>query len=187
MLFYYPTFLSGEYHSLYINSNDLPSTLASIAGLWGEVLPENPFDYIFLEEYFNKQYEAENQFEEMFGIFSLLAIIVACLGLYGMSSFMTHQRRKEIAIRKVHGSNFPGLLLLLYKDFFVLILLSLVISSPFIYWFGDRWLSNFSFRINLSWAVFILPLIILVLISIITSIIQTVKASLENPTYALRY
>ena len=187
MLFYYPTWMNNKFLSIHINSKNLQETLSSIRNLYNESLYDNPLEYFFLDEYYNRQYRAYNQFENMFGTFAILAIIVACLGLYGLSFFIVNHRKMEIGIRKVHGSSIIQIIRILYREFTMLILFSLLIASPVIYWLGNMWLSNFAFRVNVNWPVFVIPLMILLIMTITTSVVQTVRSAVENPVNILRY
>ncbi len=187
MLFYYPTWMNNKFLSIHINSKNLQETLSSIRNLYNEALYDNPLEYFFLDEYYNRQYRADNQFENMFGAFAVLAIIVACLGLYGLSFFIVNHRKMEIGIRKVHGSSIIQIITILYREFIMLILFSLLIASPIIYWLGNKWLSNFAFRVDLNWPIFVIPLMILLIMTITTSVVQTVRSAVENPVNVLRY
>ena len=149
--------------------------------------PNAPFQYAFLDEQFEQAYRDEKQFGSLFGVFASLAIFIACLGLFGLSSFMANQKTKEIGVRKVLGASVQSIVVLLYQNFLMLVIISMIISLPVIYFIMDTWLDNYSFRINMPWWVFIISTSILLLVSFITVSYQTLKAALANPVRSLRY
>jgi putative ABC transport system permease protein len=148
--------------------------------------PGNPFDYYFLDVFFNTQYKDEQQFGKIFSMFSVLAIVIACLGLWGLASFTTAQKLKEISIRKVLGASVTGILSLLSWDFMKLVLISSVIAIP-LTWYGiDQWLSGFAFRIGLQWDLFVVPVIVLAAIALGTVSLQILRGANTNPAKVLR-
>jgi putative ABC transport system permease protein len=153
-----------------------------------KAFPDNPFDYFFLDTFFNRQYKNERQFGSVFGFFAALAIFVACLGLFGLASFTAIQRTKEIGIRKVLGSTVPAIFVLLSKDFLKLVLLANLIAIPVVWYVMDSWwLNTFTFRIDLGVSVFVLAAAISVIIAMVTVSYQSVTAALNNPVKSLRY
>lgn len=153
---------------------------------WTNFFPGNPFEYFFLDEHFQEQYKADKQFGKTFGLFAVLAIIVACLGLFGLVSFVTVQRTKEIGIRKISGAGVPGILVLLTKDFIKPILISFAIASPLTYFLVKKWLNNYAFKIDINLWMFILPAIMILIIAFVTISTQTLKAASANPVKSLR-
>lgn len=186
ILYIYPTFSSWNYFSINLSTNQISSTIAEIEGHYKRIFAGNPFDFFFLDEYFNDQYSSDQQFQKVFGVFSMLAILVALLGLFGLSTLMMAQRSKEISIRKVLGAKIASIVLLLSKEFIKLILIGGVIAAPVIFIWSKSWLSSFAFRIDLDWSVFVIPTFLLFLISLITIGYQTIKAAIQNPVEALR-
>lgn len=178
---------SRGFFSLKVSTENLPATLAAIEAQWMAFFPGNPFDYFFLDEHFNQQYRADLRFGEVFGVFALLAIIVACLGLFGLASFMVAQRTKEIGIRKVLGAPVVGIVGLLTKTYAILVLVAFVLAVPAAYYVMDQWLLNFAARIDLSWWLFVGPGLLVLLIAIAAVGVQTVKAAIANPVKSLRY
>ncbi|MEL7146614.1 MAG: ABC transporter permease, partial [Bacteroidota bacterium] len=176
----------SDYYSLRIKSADMPKTLAFIEENWRLAYGEQPLDYYFLDDHYNKQYRAELNFGTIFGLFSILAIIVACLGLFGLASFMTELRLKEVSVRKVLGASFSSLWTMLTTDFLKLVCLAIVISFPLSWWLMDHWLNNFASRINLSVTLFLIPALLLILISIATVSYHTIKTALLNPVDCLK-
>jgi len=172
--------------SVSIKGDDVPATIAALKKTWDRVAPQRPFLYHFLDESFGKQYEADRNFGQLFTLFSLLAIAIACLGLFGLSTFMAQQRIKEIGIRKVLGSSVMGIVLLLSKDFVKLIFLAAVIAVPLCWWAMNQWLQGFAYRINLGPVVFLEAAVIALAVAVVTIGWQAVKAAQANPIRSLR-
>jgi putative ABC transport system permease protein len=177
---------SRSYYSLKVETNNISETIAHAQAVWDDIFPGNPFEYFFLDDHFNRQYQADLRFGKVFGFFAGLAIFVACLGLFGLSSFMATQRTKEIGVRKVLGASIASILALLSKDFVKLILAACVISIPIAYLILQNWLHNYAFHIDLSWWLFVLPMLAVLFIAIFTVSFQSLKAALANPVDTLR-
>ena len=131
-------------------------------------------------------YAELDRLARIIGAFTLIAILISCLGLFGLSAFAAEQRTKEVGIRKVLGASVAGIVALLSKDFLKLVLIALVFASPLAYWFMEKWLDNFAYRINIQWWVFALAGAIAVVVAFLTVSFQSVKAALANPVEALR-
>ncbi len=153
---------------------------------WKKFFPGNTFEYFFLDDHFNDQYKADQRFGQVFGLFTGLAILVACLGLFGLASFTTLQRTKEIGIRKVLGASVGGILKLLYREFALLLLLAFFVSAPLAWFAISKWLQGYAFRIDMQWIFFVLPFAIITGIAWLTVSFQSVKAALANPVNSLR-
>jgi putative ABC transport system permease protein len=153
---------------------------------WTKFFPGNTFEYFFLDDHFDEQYKADQRFGQVFGLFTSLAILVACLGLFGLASFTTLQRTKEIGIRKVLGASVGNILNLLYREFALLLIIAFVITVPLAWMTSSNWLQNYAFRINIQWIYFVLPFIAIVAIALITVSFQSIKAALANPAKSLR-
>jgi putative ABC transport system permease protein len=177
----------GKYLSLKVRSQNLQKTIQTIQTEWDEVFPEAPFDYFFLDENYNIQYGQDQQEARIFGIFSVLAVIIACMGLFGLTLYATIRRTKEIGIRKVMGAPITNILQLLTKESGVLLIISSVIAIPFAYWFVNNQLQEYANRINITPWLFIVPVLMVILISLFTVAFQTIKTALANPVEALRY
>lgn len=175
-----------SYYSIKVGTDQLTSTIASISSIWQDVLPGNPFDYFFLDEHFAAQYAADQRFGRLFTLFSVLAIIVSCLGLFALVAFIAERRRKEIGIRKVLGASVPGLVAMLSKDFMRLVFIALVIATPIAWYLMNNWLNNFAERMDIKWWTFALAGIIAIGIAMLTMSYQSLKAALANPVNALR-
>ncbi|MEP6737960.1 MAG: FtsX-like permease family protein, partial [Chryseolinea sp.] len=174
------------YFTVNLEMNNLQETISSIRQKYEVIFPGNPFDYFFLNDYFNRQYVADQQFGNILGLFTCLALIIAALGLYGLTIFIVSQRTKELALRMILGATMSSIIRLFSKDFVRLIIISNVIVLPAVYFLADRWLANFAFRINIGWTIFFIPLLVLMTISITTISIQTIKTGLGNPIKSLR-
>jgi len=172
--------------SVNISSANVPKTIAAVESKWKTMIPNRPFSYFFLDEFFDKQYRSEVRFGKLFLNFALLAIFISCLGLLGLASYSTMQRTKEIGIRKVMGASVGGIVNLLSKDFLILVLISFIIAAP-IAWYGmHRWLKDFAYRIDISWWVFVLAAVLAVVIALATISFQAIKAAMANPVKSLR-
>ena len=154
--------------------------------VWKKFLPEAPYDYTFLDNRFEKLYEAEQKQGTIFTVFAFIAIFIACLGLLGLSAFAISQRVKEIGIRKVLGANAGNIVGLLSKDFLKLVLVAAVIASPLAWYFMHEWLQDFAYRINIGWWVFGVAGSIALLIALITVSFRAIKAAIANPVKSLR-
>ncbi|WPP51969.1 ABC transporter permease [Catalinimonas niigatensis] len=175
------------YLSAKISSDHLQENMEWIEEKYQNYFPDTPLDYYFLDERFNQQYKSDIQFGKIFGIFASLAIFIACLGIFGLSSYLAIQRSKEIGIRKVLGSTVPNIMLLLSGKFVKLVFIASIIALPLAYFVFDQWLDNYAFRIDIEWWFFVMPVLAVFMIAIITISVQTVKAALANPVDSLKY
>ena len=169
-----------------ISGRDIPGLLDQIKARWKTLASAEPFSYSFLDDEFNKQYGADQRRGEIFLVLSILAIFIACLGLFGLVTFAAEQRIKEIGIRKVLGAAIPDIFAMLSKDFLKLLLLSICIASPIAWWAMNKWLQDFAYRISIDWWTFVTVGIISLLIAIVTLSFQVGKAALANPAKSLR-
>ena len=170
-----------------INTLNVSETIDILKEKYDLFFPGNPFDYFFLDDYYNQQYKADELLGKVIGLFSFLAIFVTGLGILGLASFMATQRIKEIGIRKVLGASVPGILGLLLMEFIQLITISFVIALPLSFWGIHRWLSTFANQMNLNVWLFSLPLILIGLVTFLTVSSQSVNAAIRNPVETLRY
>ncbi|KAA9354724.1 ABC transporter permease [Larkinella humicola] len=177
---------AGGYFSIKMASSQLNTTIATVRSEWNRFFPGNPFEYFFLDEHFNAQYQADQRFGQVFGLFTGLAILVACLGLFGLASFTTAQRTKEIGIRKVLGATVPEIVRMLYKEFAILILIACVVATPLAWLAVSQWLNTYAFRADINWWLFALPFVLVLAIALLTVSFQSVKAALMNPVTSLR-
>jgi putative ABC transport system permease protein len=177
-----------DYYSLKLDGNktNYEETISAVKAIWDKTFPENPFEYFFLDDYFQKQYEADKNFGKTFALFAILAIAIACLGLLGLASFVTTQRTKEIGIRKILGATVPNILYKLTSGFIKPIVISLIIAIPLTYYLLSQWLQNYAFRISINAWFFIIPALLIILVAIVTVTTQTMKAASLNPVKNLR-
>jgi len=177
----------ADFYAFKIDNDRYADVLASIERPWKTIFPGKPVDYFFLDQFFNRQYESERQFGRIFSLFTLLAIFIACLGLFGLASFMTMQRTKEIGVRKVLGSSVSGVVLLLSRGFIQLVLLANVIAWPLSWYIMDQWLSSFPYHVSISPILFLLAVVGVVLIAFLSVSVQTIRAARVNPAQTLKY
>lgn len=172
--------------SIRLNTSNFPEAIASIENIWNQVAPGQPFDYYFLDESFNQTYEAEQRLGKIFIIFTLLSLLIACLGLFGLAAFNAEKRTKEIGVRKVMGANIRQIAYGLTLDFLKLVGLAIIIALPLGWLAMSKWLEDFTYRTNIGVEVFIFAALIAVLIAIITVSYQSIKAAIVNPVKSLR-
>ncbi|MGV3558646.1 ABC transporter permease [Larkinella arboricola] len=172
--------------SLKVKGADVTETIRALERFWKTAVPQRPFDYYFLDQAFDKQYRAEERFGKLFLYFSGLAIFIACLGLFGLTSYTTVQRTKEIGVRKVLGASVPSIVLLLSKDFLKLVLIAVILAAPVAWWAMDTWLRDFAYRINVEWWILVLAGVLAIAIAFLTVSFQSIKAALTNPVKSLR-
>jgi putative ABC transport system permease protein len=170
-----------------LNSEDVSKTIGHMEKIWGQFAPGYPFNYRFMDEAIDNLYRSEQQIGTLFGYFSILAIFISCLGLFGLASFMAEQRTKEIGIRKVLGATVSNILLLLSKEFAKWVLIANLIAWPVAYYAMNRWLQGYAYRINIALWSFILAAVLALAIALFTVSYQAVRAATANPADALRY
>ncbi len=149
-----------SFYSLSIKSENMAQAIQRAEEKFKYHFPGNPFQFFFLDQYYNQQYQADQQFGKVFGVFAMLAIFIACLGLFGLSSYTVVQRTKEIGVRKVLGASVPQVITLLFKDFAILVMVAIVLAVPVSWWVMFNWLNEFANRIPLSWWIFVVPSLI---------------------------
>lgn len=182
-------FLNRDYSRdfmLRINGNDVPQTLSRLEMVWKQRITDRPFHYHFLDEDYNKLYQAEQRSSSLLSVAAMLAIILACLGLFGLAAFTTVQRTKEIGIRKVLGAHAGSITLLVSKNFLALVVIAIAIAIPLAWVIGNKWLQDFAYRINISWWVFLAAGAAALLIAFLTVSFHSIKAAMANPVKSLR-
>jgi putative ABC transport system permease protein len=172
--------------TLKINTADIPSLLSIIETQWKSLAPDLPFEYSFMDADFDNAYKGERQTGQLVTLFATLSIFISCLGLFGLATYVTEQRTKEVGIRKVLGASVTGITTLLSKDFVKLVLLAIVVATPLAYYFIRQWLQGFAYRIELPWWVFVLSGAIALTIALLTVSFQAIKAAMMNPVKSLR-
>ena len=184
VMFYDPTW----HAQIFVKTSPGATTtaLAETERIWKERFPETPLDYKFLDDSFEQLYKADRQAGQLFNVFSGIAILISCLGLFGLATFTAEQRTKEIGIRKVLGASVASIVALLSKDFVKLVLVAIVIASPIAWYAMNEWLADFAYKIDIGWWVFALAGGLAVGIALLTVSFQSVKAALMNPVESLR-
>ena len=183
-VFYY----GPENWLMYIKTTgkDAPKAIAAAQKIWKTYVPDFPFEYSFLDDEFDKIYHAEQRTGVLFNVFSIVAIVISCLGLFGLSTYSAQVKTKEIGIRKVLGASVNSIANLLAKEFIVLVLFALLIATPIAWWLMNKWLQNYAYRINISWWIFLATALLAIVIALITVSFQAIKAALANPVKSLR-
>jgi putative ABC transport system permease protein len=176
----------GEFYSMRIQTSDLPGTIDHIRQSWTKAFPGNPMDYFFLDDYFNKQYDNEKKFGRLFSVFASLAVIVGCLGLFGLSAYTASQRTKEIGVRKAMGSSEGGIFFLLSKEYMKLIIVAIIIAVPLVWITMESWITSFPYQTTISPMEFIVAGLSVLIVSLSTVSFQTLKAARTNPVDSLR-
>ena len=172
--------------SIKLATTNIASTMQSIKKIWEKTFPNFVYEYKFLDDKIESFYKQENQLSSLYKIFALIAIFLSCLGLYGLVSFMAVQRIKEVGIRKALGASVGSVIYLFSKEFIILVTIGFVIASPIAWYFMDKWLQDYVYRINISWWIFLAGGISAIVIALVTVSFQAIKAALANPVKSLR-
>ena len=175
------------YLSVRIGNSNISNTIDYINDQWNEFTNGKPFEYTFLDEDFNRLYQSEELTGRLFTIFSIIAIFIASLGLFGLASFTAQQRTKEIGVRKVLGASVASVVSLLSKDFLKLVVISTIIAWPIAYYVMSIWLQDFAYKVNIGIETLLLSSIFALLIAILTVSFQAFKAAMSNPVDSLKY
>ena len=176
-----------RYVTVKVSGANSQAAIERISEKWSQVFPDYPFEYFFLKENYGSQYKADVNSNRVFILFTLLALSIACLGIFGLTAYTTQKRTKEIGIRKVLGANEQDIMGLISKDFIILIIISAIISIPASLYFIDKWLQNFSYRIGIGWAVFVVAPIVASLVALLTINVKAYFAARKNPVDSMRY
>jgi ABC-type antimicrobial peptide transport system permease subunit len=169
-----------------LNTKDASNVLRAIENIWGQSFPDFVFEYKFLDEKVDSFYKDERRLSHLYKIFALIAIFLSCLGLYGLASFMAVQRLKEVGIRKVLGASVSSVIYLFSKEFIILVAIAFIIASPVAWYFMDKWLQDYVYRIDMSWWIFLLGGLASIIIALVTVSFQALKAAIANPVKSLR-
>lgn len=182
-----PTYSTYAETSIKIKTSDPKPVIAQVEAVFKKFFPNNAFQYSFLEDRYNRQYNDEDRFAKVVTIFTLLGIIISCLGLIGLSSYTAVQRTKEIGIRKALGASRLGIVSLLSADFIKLVAVAIVLSFPLAYMAMEQWLSNYPYKIALQWTLFLLPAVTILVIAFATISFQIFRTAKTNPADTLKY
>ena len=165
---------------------NLPTMINALESIYKKYDKDTPFSYSFADDTFNEQYKAEDRLASIFSIFTCITVVLAILGLFGLAAFTIEQRNKEIGIRKVLGASVTAITTLLSKDFLKLVLLAIIIASPIAWWCMDNWLQAFAYRITISWWLFVLVGLVIVLLTQVTVCLNAIRSAVANPVKSLR-
>lgn len=169
-----------------VSTEDVAGLIKSVEATFKTMSPGMPFNYSFLDESFDNMYKEEIRVGKVALTFSLLAVIIACLGLFGLATYMAEQRTKEIGVRKVLGATVPNIVAMLSKDFLKLVLIAIVLAVPVAWWAMNEWLKDFAFRISIGWWIFLVAGLLAIVIAVVTVSFQAIKAAIANPVKSLR-
>jgi putative ABC transport system permease protein len=178
--------LSNDVVYVKVSDDDVKNTIQYIESKWKEIFPDQPFNYTFLSERFNRQFEADERRGLIFTLFTVLAILIACLGLFGLASYTVEQRTKEVGIRKVFGADNRTILGLIAKDFLILVSISILIAFPVAFYFMSKWLENYVYRNKLGASIFILSALLTIIITFFTISFKAYQASVMNPAQSIK-
>jgi len=169
-----------------VSTTHLPALLSKVGDAWKKLSPHQQLTYSFMDQDFDASYRSEQRIGQLFIVFSTLAILIACLGLFGLAAFAAEQRHKEIGIRKVLGASVSTIVRMLSMDFIRLVVIATLIASPLAWWVMQRWLQDFAYRVDLHWWILGIAGFIAVLIAFITISFQSIRAAVANPVDSLR-
>jgi putative ABC transport system permease protein len=172
--------------SVNIQPGNYTAAVNAIEEKWKELIPNRPFTYFFMDEFFDRQYRSEERFGKLFFYFALLAIIISCLGLLGLASYSALQRTREIGIRKVMGASVSDIVRLLSKDFLKLVIISFIIATPLAWYCMYQWVKTFAYQSTISWWIFIMSGILALVIAVLTISYQAIKAAITDPVKSMR-
>jgi len=170
-----------------LSAGDIPGAIDFVESTWNRIVPNYPFQYRFLDEDLNDQYAVGERVSNLLKYFAVLAIVIACLGLFGLASFTAEQRTKEMGIRKVLGASIGALIVLMSRDFTKWVLIANLIAWPVSWYVMDQWLNDFAYRINIGWETFVLAAVITITIALLTVLYQSVRAATANPVDSIKY
>jgi putative ABC transport system permease protein len=171
---------------LKLSGKHLQQTISFLENKWKTLVPDRPFEYRFLDDDYDKLYNAEIRLGKIMDVFSGMAILLACLGLFGLSSYAAQQRIKEIGIRKVLGASAGNITIALSKDFIRLAIIAIVVAFPVAWWATNKWLQDFSYKTDINWTIYLIAGLATTSLSIITVSVQAIKAAVANPVKSLR-
>ncbi len=169
-----------------LSGHNIPQTISFLAAKWKTLVPSRPFEYRFMDDDYNKLYNAEQRLGNIMNLFAMIAVLLACLGLFGLSSYSTQQRYKEIGIRKVLGASVNNIVVVLSKDFIWLTLIAIMIAFPLAWWAMTNWLQDFAYRTNMTLGIYLVAGAITILLAVVTVSVQSIKAAGANPVKSLK-
>lgn len=186
LVMYLEPLYEGTFMAMKLKPGDVTKSVAEVQGVWKQFLPVQEFEYQFLDESFNSLFEQEKRLSMLFTIFSGLAILISCLGLFGLASFTMEQNRKSVAIRKVMGASASSIMYMMSKDFLKLVLIGMLVASPVAYYTMDKWLQGFAYSVGFGWLVFLYAAAVAVVVAFATVSYHSLKAATTNPVNSLK-
>lgn len=186
LVLYLEPIYEATFMAISLNAGNVTQSITEVEGVWKQYLPQYEFEYTFLDESFNSLFEQEKRLSTLFTIFSGLAILISCLGLFGLASFTMEQSRKTVAIRKVMGASVSNILFMMSKDFLKLVMLGMIVASPIAWYAMDKWLQGFAYNAGFGWIVFIYAAVVALLVAFITVSYHSFKAATTNPVKSLK-
>jgi putative ABC transport system permease protein len=186
LVMYLEPLYEGTFMAIKLKPGDVTKSVAEVQNVWKQFLPEQEFEYQFLDESFNSLFEQEKRLSTLFTIFSGLAILISCLGLFGLASFTMEQNRKSVAIRKVMGASVSSIMYMMSKDFLKLVLIGMLVASPVAYYTMDKWLQGFAYSVGFGWLVFLYAAAVAVVVAFATVSYHSLKAATTNPVNSLK-
>ena len=186
-LFLYIKTDQPNYLAVKLTTSGISGSVEYIKNLWNKMVPESPFEYFFYDSFYDQLYKKESQFGKIIFIFSAIAILIACMGLFGLAAFFSEKRTKEIGIRKVNGASIPEMMTMLNREFVKWVLIAFIIATPVAWYAMHKWLQSFSYKTEMNWWIFVFAGVIAMVIAIFTVSWQSWRASKKNPVDALRY
>jgi len=184
-IFRYPQRFQG-YFTVHIDRENREKTIRKIKDVFDSIFPGNAYEYFFLDEFYNKQYQHDKRFSLVFVLFAGLSIVVTIMGLLGLSAYSAEQRKREIGIRKVLGASPSSVVRLLFREYLLLLVIASGVAIPVVYKFLNEWLNNFATRIDVEWTLFMLPLVVVFSVAFVTVFAQSLKAALVNPVESVK-
>jgi len=178
--------LRGRELLIKLSGQHLSQTISFLGTKWKNLVPDRPFEFHFMDDDYNKLYSSEIRLGKVMNLFAAIAIMLACLGLFGLSSYAAQQRNKEIGIRKVLGASVSNIIIALSKDFARLIIIAMLIALPVAWWATAKWLQEFSYRTDINWSIYLIAGVITILLTVVTVSFQAIKAAIANPVKSLR-
>ncbi len=175
------------YYAVNFKNAEIRDVISQLQSAWKQHFPDYPFNYFFLDQFYDHQYQYDQKFSNIMGLFSGLAVFMACLGLFGLTSYAIVRRTKEIGIRKVLGATLSNVIGLFTRDFARLVIVANVMAMPLVYYGSSRWLENYAYKIPLDWGLFVVPAIVILAMALMTVSLQTIKVALRNPVESLRH
>ena len=178
---------SFGYYSVRIGSRDIEGSVTKLRKIWEKHYPEDPMNFVFADEFYLLQYKSESRFGKFYTLLCLLSLLITCLGLYGLFIFYLNQKKHEISIRKINGSTVAEVSVMLFKNFLTWLLFAFLLAVPVSWLVMQKWLENFAYKTQLSWWIFLVAGLVVMVLSVLTIGLLSYRAATKNPVETLRY